>query len=127
MARIVGQKKAREIWFLCRQYNAQEALDMGLVNTVVPIADLQKETVRWCREMLQNSPMALRCLKAALNADCDGQALYATEHAGQQLLGGQELAGNATMLFYMTEEGQEGRNAFNEKRQPDFSKYKRNP
>ena len=115
MARIVGQKKAREIWFLCRQYNAQEALDMGLVNTVVPIADLEKETVRWCREMLQNSPMALRCLKAALNADCDGQA------------GLQELAGNATMLFYMTEEGQEGRNAFNEKRQPDFSKYKRNP
>jgi naphthoate synthase len=115
MARIVGQKKAREIWFLCRQYDAQQALDMGLVNTVVPLADLEKETVRWCREMLQNSPMALRCLKAALNADCDGQA------------GLQELAGNATMLFYMTEEGQEGRNAFNEKRQPDFSKFKRNP
>ena len=115
MARIVGQKKAREIWFLCRQYDAKQALDMGLVNTVVPLADLEKETVRWCREMLQNSPMALRCLKAALNADCDGQA------------GLQELAGNATMLFYMTEEGQEGRNAFNEKRQPDFSKYKRNP
>ena len=115
LARHVGQKKAREIWFLCRQYNAQEALDMGLVNTVVPIADLEKETVRWCREMLQNSPMALRCLKAALNADCDGQA------------GLQELAGNATMLFYMTEEGQEGRNAFNQKRQPDFSKFKRNP
>ena len=93
----------------------QEALDMGLVNTVVPYAELEKETVRWCREMLQNSPIALRCLKAALNADCDGQA------------GLQELAGNATMLFYMTEEGQEGRNAFNEKRQPDFSKYKRNP
>ena len=88
---------------------------MGLVNTVVPLADLEKETVRWCREMLQNSPMALRCLKAALNADCDGQA------------GLQELAGNATMLFYMTEEGQEGRNAFNQKRQPDFSKFKRNP
>uniref|UniRef100_A0A8W7PCR0 Mandelate racemase/muconate lactonizing enzyme C-terminal domain-containing protein n=4 Tax=cellular organisms TaxID=131567 RepID=A0A8W7PCR0_ANOCL len=88
---------------------------MGLVNTVVPLADLEKETVRWCREMLQNSPMALRCLKAALNADCDGQA------------GLQELAGNATMLFYMTDEGQEGRNAFNEKRQPDFSKFKRNP
>ncbi|VTN10550.1 1,4-Dihydroxy-2-naphthoyl-CoA synthase [Raoultella terrigena] len=115
MARIVGQKKAREIWFLCRQYDAQQALDMGLVNTVVPLADLEKETVRWCREMLQNSPMALRCLKAALNADCDGQA------------GLQELAGNATMLFYMTEEGQEGRNAFNQKRQPDFSKFKRNP
>ncbi|MDR0217785.1 MAG: 1,4-dihydroxy-2-naphthoyl-CoA synthase [Enterobacteriaceae bacterium] len=115
MARIVGQKKAREIWFLCRQYSAQEALDMGLVNTVVPYAELEKETVRWCREMLENSPMALRCLKAALNADCDGQA------------GLQELAGNATMLFYMTEEGQEGRNAFNEKRPPDFSKFKRNP
>ena len=97
------RKKAREIWFLCRQYNAQEALDMGLVNTVVPYADLEKETVRWCREMLRNSPIALRCLKAALNADCDGQS------------GLQELAGNATMLFYMTEEGQEGRNAFNEK------------
>ena len=115
MARIVGQKKAREIWFLCRQYDAKQALDMGLVNTVVPIAELERETVRWCREMLQNSPMALRCLKAALNADCDGQA------------GLQELAGNATMLFYMTDEGQEGRNAFNEKRQPDFSKFKRNP
>ncbi|BEU05108.1 1,4-dihydroxy-2-naphthoyl-CoA synthase [Agarivorans sp. OAG1] len=115
MARIVGQKKAREIWFLCRMYDAKEALDMGLVNTVVPYAELEKETVQWCREMLQNSPMALRCLKAALNADCDGQA------------GLQELAGNATMLFYMTEEGQEGRNAFNEKRPPEFSKFKRNP
>ncbi|MGB9097842.1 1,4-dihydroxy-2-naphthoyl-CoA synthase [Erwinia sp.] len=115
MARIVGQKKAREIWFLCRMYHAQQALEMGLINTVVPLAELEKETVRWCREMLQNSPMALRCLKAALNADCDGQA------------GLQELAGNATMLFYMTEEGQEGRNAFNQKRQPDFSKFKRNP
>lgn len=115
MARIVGQKKAREIWFLCRMYDAQEALDMGLVNTVVALADLEKETVKWCREILQNSPMALRCLKAALNADCDGQA------------GLQELAGNATMLFYMSEEGQEGRNAFNEKRKPDFSKFGRNP
>ena len=115
MARIVGQKKAREIWFLCRFYDAQEALDMGLVNTVVPVADLEKETVRWCRETLQHSPMALRCLKAALNADCDGQA------------GLQELAGNATMMFYMTEEGQEGRNAFNEKRRPDFDKFPRNP
>ncbi|MDW8846892.1 1,4-dihydroxy-2-naphthoyl-CoA synthase [Erwinia sp. MMLR14_017] len=115
MARIVGQKKAREIWFLCRMYNAQQALEMGLINTVVPLAELERETVRWCREMLQNSPMALRCLKAALNADCDGQA------------GLQELAGNATMLFYMTEEGQEGRNAFNQKRPPDFSKFKRNP
>ncbi|WP_104399275.1 1,4-dihydroxy-2-naphthoyl-CoA synthase [Vibrio penaeicida] len=115
MARIVGQKKAREIWFLCRFYDAQEALDMGLVNTVVPIENLEKETVRWCRETLQHSPMALRCLKAALNADCDGQA------------GLQELAGNATMMFYMTDEGQEGRNAFNEKRRPDFYKFPRNP
>lgn len=115
MARLVGQKKAREIWFLCRQYDAHEALEMGLVNTVVPLAELERETVRWCREILQHSPMALRCLKAALNADCDGQA------------GLQELAGNATMLFYMTEEGQEGRNAFNEKREPDFNKFPRNP
>jgi naphthoate synthase len=115
MARLVGQKKAREIWFLCRQYDAKEALEMGLVNTVVPLAELERETVRWCREILQHSPMALRCLKAALNADCDGQA------------GLQELAGNATMLFYMTEEGQEGRNAFNEKREPDFNKFPRNP
>jgi naphthoate synthase len=115
MARIVGQKKAREIWFLCRMYNAQEALDMGLVNTVVPLEQLELETVQWCKEMLQNSPMALRCLKAALNADCDGQA------------GLQELAGNATMLFYMTEEGQEGRNAFNEKRPPNFDKFGRHP
>ncbi len=115
MARLVGQKKAREIWFLCRQYDATAALDMGLVNTVVPLEKLELETVQWCREMLQNSPMALRCLKAALNADCDGQA------------GLQELAGNATMLFYMSEEGQEGRNAFVEKRAPDFSKFGRNP
>ncbi|MEX2606689.1 MAG: 1,4-dihydroxy-2-naphthoyl-CoA synthase [Kiritimatiellia bacterium] len=115
MARIVGQKKAREIWFLCRQYNAQQALDMGLVNTVVPLADLEAETVKWCREMLCNSPMALRCLKSALNADCDGQA------------GLQELAGNATLLFYMSEEGQEGRNAFNEKRPPDFNRFPKLP
>lgn len=115
MARIVGQKKAREIWFLCRQYNAEEALEMGLVNTVVPLKDLEKETVAWCREILCHSPIALRCMKAALNADCDGQT------------GLQELAGDATMLFYMTEEGQEGRKAFNEKRKPDFSKFKRNP
>jgi len=115
MARIVGQKKAREIWYLCRQYNAQQALDMGLVNTVVPYAQLEAETVQWCREILANSPIAIRCLKAALNADCDGQT------------GLQELAGNATMLFYMTEEGQEGRNAYNEKRKPDFKKFKRMP
>lgn len=115
MARIVGQKKAREIWFLCRQYNASQALEMGLVNQVVPIHDLEKETIQWCKEILANSPMAIRCLKAALNADCDGQA------------GLMELSGNATMLFYMTEEGQEGRNAFLEKRKPDFKKFTRRP
>lgn len=115
MARIVGQKKAREIWFLCRQYNAKEALEMGLVNTVVPYAKLEQETIQWCREILANSPLAIRCLKAALNADCDGQA------------GLQELAGNATMLYYMSEEGQEGRNAFVEKRNPDFSKFPKRP
>ena len=115
MARIVGQKKAREIWFLCRFYNAKEALDMGLVNTVVPLEKLEAETVQWCREMLANSPLALRCLKAALNADCDGQA------------GLQELASNATLLYYMTEEGREGKNAFLEKRRPDFSKFQRLP
>ncbi|MBI4558950.1 MAG: 1,4-dihydroxy-2-naphthoyl-CoA synthase [Candidatus Hydrogenedentes bacterium] len=115
LARVVGQKKAREIWFLCRKYDAQQALAMGLVNTVVPYEKLEDETVQWCREILANSPTALRCLKAALNADCDGQA------------GLQELAGNATMLFYMTAEGQEGRNAFNEKRPPDFSKFPRYP
>ena len=115
LARIVGQKKAREIWFLCRQYNAQQALDMGLVNSVVPLENLEEETLKWSREMLKNSPMALRCLKSAMNADCDGQA------------GIQELAGNATMLFYMSEEGQEGRNAYLEKRKPDFSKFTREP
>ena len=115
LASQVGQKKAKEIWFLCRQYDAQEALDMGLVNTVVPVDELEATTVQWCREMLENSPIALRCLKAALNADCDGQA------------GLQELAGNATLLFYLTEEGQEGRNAFVEKRKPNFKKFKRFP
>lgn len=115
MARIIGQKKAREIWFLCRQYNAKQALEMGLVNCVVPYAKLEQETIQWCREILANSPIAIRCLKAALNADCDGQA------------GLQELAGNATMLFYMSEEGQEGRNAFVQKRKPDFSKFPRRP
>ena len=115
MARIVGQKKAREIWFLCRQYDAQQALEMGLVNCVVPYEQLETETVQWCREMLANSPIALRCLKASLNADCDGQA------------GLQELAGNATLLFYMSEEGQEGRNAYLEKRKPDFRKFPRLP
>jgi naphthoate synthase len=115
MARIVGQKKAREIWFLCRQYDAQQALAMGLVNSVVPYERLETETVQWCREMLANSPLALRCLKAALNADCDGQA------------GLQELAGNATLLFYLSEEGQEGRNAYLEKRKPNFRKFGRLP
>ena len=115
LARIVGQKKAREIWFLCRQYDARQALEMGLVNTVVPLAQLEEETIQWCREMLRMSPIALRCLKAAMNADCDGQA------------GLQELAGNATMLFYMSEEGQEGRNAYLEKRQPNFSRFTRHP
>lgn len=115
MARIVGQKKAREIWFLCRQYDAREALEMGLVNRVVPYEQLETETVQWCREMLANSPIALRCLKAALNADCDGQA------------GLQELAGNATLLYYLTEEGKEGKNAFLQKRKPDFRKFKRLP
>ena len=113
MARIIGQKKAREIWFLCRQYSAQQALEMGLVNTVVPYEKLEEETIQWCREILTKSPIAIRCLKAALNADCDGQT------------GLQELAGNATMLFYMTEEGQEGRNAFVEKRPPEFTKFPR--
>ena len=115
LARIVGQKKAREIWFLCRQYDAGQALEMGLVNAVVPLARLEEETLAWCREMLQHSPLALRMLKAAHNADCDGQ------------IGLVDLAGNATMLYYMSEEAQEGRNAYNEKRKPDFSKFPRLP
>lgn len=115
LARIVGQKKAREIWFLCRVYDARQAMDMGLVNAVVPLAELERETVKWCREILEKSPLAIRCLKAALNADCDGQA------------GLQELAGNATLLFYLTEEGQEGRDAWLEKRKPDFAKFPRRP
>lgn len=115
LARIVGQKKAREIWFLCRQYGAQEALDMGLVNKVVPLADLEKETLVWCREMLDHSPLALRCLKSALNADCDGQ------------IGLLEMAGNATLLYYMSEEAKEGKNAYIEKRKPKFSKFPRLP
>lgn len=115
MARIIGQKRAREIWFLCRQYDAQTALSWGLINAVVPYEDLEAETVQWSREMLANSPTALRFLKSSLNADCDGQA------------GLQELAGNATLLFYLTEEGKEGKNAFLEKRKPDFSKFPRFP
>lgn len=115
MARMVGMKKAKEIWFLCRQYNAQEALDMGLVNTVVPLDRLEEETVQWCREILAKSPMAIRFLKAAFNADTDG------------LTGLQQLAGDMTMLYYMTEEAQEGRNAFVAKRRPNFSRFKRLP
>ncbi len=115
MARIVGQKKAREIWYLCRQYDAKQALEMGLVNRVVPLAELELETVTWCREILQHSPTALRLLKSSFNADCDGQA------------GLQELAGNATLLFYLTEEGKEGKNAFLEKRKPNFKKFRRLP
>ena len=115
LARMVGQKKAREIWYLCRQYNAREALDMGMVNIVVPLDELEPVTVQWCREILEKSPIAIRCIKAAMNADEDGQA------------GLMELAGNATMLYYMSEEGQEGRNAYVEKRNPDFGKFPRNP
>jgi naphthoate synthase len=115
LAAHIGQKKAREIWFLCRQYDAQEALDMGLVNTVVPVNELEAETVSWCREMLRHSPMALRLLKAGLNAADDG------------LAGVQQLAGDATLLFYMTEEGQEGRDAYKERREPNFDKFPKRP
>ncbi|MDB4734450.1 1,4-dihydroxy-2-naphthoyl-CoA synthase [Akkermansiaceae bacterium] len=115
LARIVGQKKAREIWYLCRQYDAQQALEMGLVNTVVPLEDLETETVKWCREMLAHSPLALRCLKSAMNADCDGQ------------MGLLDLAGNTTLLYYMSEEAKEGKQAFIEKRKPDFGKFPRVP
>lgn len=111
LARIVGQKKAREIWFLCRQYDAQAALDMGLVNTVVPLAELEATGIAWAQDILQHSPLAIRCLKSALNADCDGQA------------GLQELAGNATLLFYMNEEAREGKQAFLEKRPPNFRQF----
>lgn len=111
LARIVGQKKAREIWYLCRQYSAREAVDMGLVNAVVPVERLEQEGWEWAQEILDKSPLAIRLLKSAMNADVDGQA------------GLQELAGNATLLFYMTEQGQEGKNAYVEKRKPDFRKY----
>ena len=115
LARTVGLKKAREIWYLCRQYTAREALQMGLVNAVVPLGRLETETLRWAREILDKSPIAIRFMKAAFNADTDGWA------------GIQELAGDATMLYYMTEEGQEGRNAYLEKRKPDFSRFPRLP
>ena len=115
LARIVGQKKAREIWYLCRQYDADQALRMGLVNAVVPVERLEEETMSWCREILQMSPLALRCLKASFNAELDGET------------GIQELAGNATLLYYMTEEAQEGRNAYLERRKPDFAKFRRLP
>ena len=115
LARIVGQKKAREIWFLCKRYTAKEALDMGLVNCVVPYEDLEATTIEWCQTILQHSPLALRCLKSALNADCDGQT------------GLQELAGNATLLYYMTEEAQEGHKAYLEKRKPDFNQFPKRP
>jgi len=115
LARIIGHKKAKEIWYLCRQYDAQEALEMGLVNTVVPLDQLEAETVKWCQEMLSKSPMALRFLKAAFNADTDG------------LAGIQQLAGDATLLYYTTEEAKEGRDAFKEKRTPDFKQFPRFP
>lgn len=115
LAAQIGQKRAREIWFLCRQYDAQTALDWGLVNAVVPLVDLEIETVQWCREMLQHSPLALRMLKASMNAADDG------------LAGVQQLAGDATLLFYMTEEAQEGRDAYKEKRKPDFAKFPKRP
>jgi naphthoate synthase len=115
LARVVGHKKAREIWYLCRQYNAQQALDMGLVNTVVPLAQLEAESLQWAREILQKSPTAIRLLKAAFNADTDG------------LAGLQQLAGDATLLFYLTEEAKEGKNAFLENRPPDFGKFPRFP
>jgi naphthoate synthase len=115
LARIVGQKRAREIWYLCRQYNAAQALAMGLVNKVVPLADLERETLEWSREILQRSPLAIRCLKAALNADCDGQ------------IGLMDLAGSTTLLYYLSEEAKEGEKAFLERRPANFSKFPRLP
>jgi naphthoate synthase len=115
LARLVGQKKAREIWYLCKQYTADEALSMGLVNTVVPYEKLEETTIEWCQTILQHSPLALRCLKSAFNADCDGQT------------GLQELAGNATLLYYMSDEAQEGHKAFLEKRKPNFKQFPKRP
>ena len=115
LARIVGHKKAREIWYLCRRYTAQEALAMGLVNAVVPVEQLEGEAVRWAKEILEKSPMAVRVLKAAFNADTDG------------LAGLQQLAGDATLLYYLSDEAKEGRDAFLQKRKPDFSKFRRYP
>ncbi len=115
LARLIGQKKAREIWYLCRQYNAKEALDMGLINKVVPVEQLEDEGVQWAKEILEMSPLAIRLLKSAFNAELDGQA------------GIQELAGNATLLYYMSDEAQEGKNAYNQKRKPDFKKFPRVP
>ncbi len=115
LARVIGQKRAREFWFLCKQYSAEEAFQMGLVNCVVPLEDLEKTTLAWCAKILEHSPLAIRCLKAALNADCDGQA------------GLQELSGNATLLYYLSEEAKEGRNAFLEKRKPNFSSFPKRP
>jgi naphthoate synthase len=115
LARNIGVKRAKEVWFLCRLYDAEEALGMGLVNTVVPLDDLERETVAWCREMLHLSPLSLRLLKSSFNAEEDG------------LTGLQQLSHDATLLFYMTEEGQEGRNAYQQGRAPDFSKYPRRP
>jgi naphthoate synthase len=112
---LVGQKKAREIWYLCKQYTAKEALEMGLINCVVPYEKLEETTLEWCHTILKHSPLAIRCLKSALNADCDGET------------GLQELAGNATLLYYMTEEAQEGHSAFLEKRTPDFSRFPKRP
>ena len=112
---MVGDKRAREIWYLCRQYSADEAYEMGMVNKVVPLAELEAETVKWAGEILDKSPLAIRMMKAAINAAADGMA------------GQQQLAGDATLLFYMNEEAQEGRNAFNEKRPPDFGKFPRLP
>ena len=115
LARMVGQKRAREIWYLCKQYNAQEAFEMGMVNKVVPVSKLEEEGVEWAKLILQNSPMSIRLLKSAFNAELDGQA------------GIQELAGNATLLYYMSEEAQEGKKAYLEKRKPDFNKFPKLP